>query len=147
MEKDRGFTLVELMVVTLIVSLLAALLVPLLLGRIHQAKWSEGKAAAGTIATALRAYWSEHEGAATANVLDACATPDDFEKIGLKAADLDGKYFETACYSTSALTTSNPGAGNAAPQYTITVDATKSSKTGHPNGILTLDERGVSTGP
>jgi prepilin-type N-terminal cleavage/methylation domain-containing protein len=56
MKSRKGFTLVELMVVVVIVALLAALLIPMLTARIEAARWSEGKAAAGTIATALRAY-------------------------------------------------------------------------------------------
>ena len=56
MKSRKGFTLVELMVVVVIVALLAALLIPMLTARVEAARWSEGKAAAGTIATALRAY-------------------------------------------------------------------------------------------
>ena len=147
MNKAKAFTLIELMVVILIVAILAAVVAPLLLGRIHESKWSEAKAAAGSVATALRAYWSENEGSKNANVLGSCTTAADFEKIGLTAADLDGKYFELACYSTSALTTSNPGTDTAAPQYTITVTASSSSKAGHPSGTLTLNHLGVWTGP
>ena len=51
--KNKGFTLIELMVVILIVAILAAVLAPMLTGRVQQAKWSEAKAAAGTIASAL----------------------------------------------------------------------------------------------
>jgi prepilin-type N-terminal cleavage/methylation domain-containing protein len=147
MKKDKAFTLIELMVVILIVAILATILVPLLLGRIHEGKWSEAKAAAGTIATALRAYWSENEGNKTADVLGPCTTAADFEKIGLTSADLDGKYFELACYSTSALTTGNPGTDTAVPQYTITITASASTKTSHPSGTLTLNHLGVWTGP
>jgi prepilin-type N-terminal cleavage/methylation domain-containing protein len=62
MEKDRserGFTLIELMVVILIVGMLAAVLAPILRGRIGQAKWTEGAAIAGTIRIALRTYYTE----------------------------------------------------------------------------------------
>jgi len=53
-NKDRsGFTLVELMVVIMIAGILAAVAVPLLRGRIDSAKWSEGMAMMGTVATAL----------------------------------------------------------------------------------------------
>ncbi len=147
MKKQKAFTIIELMVVVLIVAILAAVLSPILMGRIRAAKWAEAKAAAGTIATALRNYWSENEGDKTASVLGPCTTAADFEKIGLTAGDLDGKYFELACYATSALTTTNAGTTTAAPQYTITVTAAGSTKDGHPAGTLTLNHLGVWNGP
>ncbi len=145
--KKKGFTLIELMVVILIVAILAAVLAPMLTGRVQQAKWSEAKAAAGTIASALRAYWAENEGNQNASVLTACTTAAEFERIGLTSADLDGKYFSLACYATSALTTTNPGTSTAAPAYTITVTAANSTKTGKPTGTLTLNNAGAWTGP
>ena len=56
MKSKKGFTLIELMVVVLIVGILAAVAIPLMRGRIDSAKWSEGKASAGAIASAIRAY-------------------------------------------------------------------------------------------
>ena len=66
MESRKGFTLVELMVVILIVSILAGVAIPLMQGRINSAKWSEANAAAGTIRTAIRAYFAENPTAAAA---------------------------------------------------------------------------------
>jgi prepilin-type N-terminal cleavage/methylation domain-containing protein len=89
MKSRKGFTLVELMVVVVIVALLAALLIPMLTARIEAARWSEGKAAAGTIATALRAYVIERaELEPTLNVEDIIIS--DF----MNPADLTGKYFQ-----------------------------------------------------
>ena len=94
MKSRKGFTLVELMVVVVIVALLAALLIPMLTARIEAARWSEGKAGAGTIATALRAYVIERaELEPTLTV--ASIQISDF----MNEADLHGKYFEASNYS------------------------------------------------
>jgi type IV pilus assembly protein PilA len=146
--KNKGFTLIELMVVILIVAILAAVLAPMLTGRVQQAKWSEGKAAAGTIASALRAYWAENEGNQSAsNVPSAISTATEFEQIGLTTADLDGKYFEIGCYSVAGFGTENAGDSTAKPTYTITVNAGSSTKDGAPTGTMTLDQDGQWTGP
>jgi type IV pilus assembly protein PilA len=119
MKSRKGFTLVELMVVVVIVALLAALLIPMLTARIEAARWSEGKSAAGTIATALRAYIIERaelEPGGVASVGDI--TLEDFMNLG----DLTGKYFTAENYSVD-VTSYNPSAGDTdyAVVYTVTV--------------------------
>ena len=89
MKSRKGFTLVELMVVVVIVALLAALLIPMLTARIEAARWSEGKAAAGTIATALRAYVIER-----AELEPTLAVEDIIISDFMNPADLTGKYFQ-----------------------------------------------------
>ena len=144
MRKNKGFTLIELMVVILIVAILAAVLAPMLTGRVRDAKWSEGKAGAGTIATAIRAYWAEHEGAGTGNAsisagFDGLIDPNAFNIIGVTEADLEGKYFEGQCYSTGAI----GGTAATGPTYTITITAGNSTKSGVPDGAWTLDHTGT----
>ena len=85
MKKRKGFTLIELMVVILIVGILAAVAIPIMRGRIDSAKWSEGRAIMGTIATGLRAHLAEQGSAFT-------AVPTLLE-LGFAANDLDGTYF------------------------------------------------------
>ena len=89
MESRKGFTLIELMVVILIVGILASVAIPMLRGRINAAKWSEGKAMIGSIATSIRAYHAEKgpTGAAP-TVLGIAATG-----LGFAAGDLTGTYF------------------------------------------------------
>jgi len=84
-RERKGFTLIELMVVILIVGILAAVAIPLMRGRIDAAKWSEGKAMMGTIATALRAYGAEKG--------DDGTWPPSVTQLGFVAGDLTGTYF------------------------------------------------------
>ena len=84
----KGFTLVELMVVILIVAILAAVAIPIMRGRIDAAKWSEGKAMMGTIATAIRAYCAETDTDVTMSALLFD------EQLGFRQGDLQGTYFD-----------------------------------------------------
>lgn len=89
MMARKGFTLVELMVVILIVAILAAVAIPIMRGRIDAAKWSEGKAMMGTIATAIRAYVAEK------NIDLVAATQETVTSLhlGFGLNDLVGTYF------------------------------------------------------
>ena len=139
--KLRGFTLIELMIVILIVAILAAVAVPLLTAQIEKAKWSEGKAGAGTIATALKAYIAEYSAAPTAGLW---ALPSD-GGLGLNEADFTGKYFDSSHYSLTELGAYNPdaGAGEYAITYTINVAKPVDS---WKYGPVTLDETGTFDG-
>ena len=114
MEKVKGFTLVELMVVVLIVGILAAVAVPTMRGRVDAAKWSEAKAGAGRIATALRTY-AVKEQAATASLTT----------LGFTVSDLHGTYFVFGDYS---ITASSFTAG-ADPELTFTIRVDKAGLT------------------
>ena len=120
MKSKKGFTLVELMVVVVIVALLAALLIPMLTARVEAARWSEGKAAAGTIATALRAYVIEKA------ELDPAGIPAGGTMLiseFMNEADLTGKYFISSDYTVTGVSYSpgTTGVGNYVITYTITV--------------------------
>ena len=106
-RSQRGFTLIELMVVILIVGILAAVAVPILRGRIGQAKWSEGAAIAGTIRAAVRAYYGEDFTAVTAM---AGSTLDTIQGIlGFTSGDLTGQYFQASNFTFASV----DGNGNA----------------------------------
>jgi len=81
----KGFTLAELMVVVLIVAILAAAMAPIYRGRVDAARWAEGKAIMGTIATALRVHITM-EGA------DFKAVPT-LGELGASPSLLGGTYF------------------------------------------------------
>ncbi len=56
-RNERGFTLMELMVVIVIVAILAAVAVPLYINYVKDAQRTEAKAAIGAIATAEQTYF------------------------------------------------------------------------------------------
>jgi type IV pilus assembly protein PilA len=130
-DMKKGFTLVELMVVVLIVGILAAVALPLMSGKIDAAKWSEGKAAAGTIASAIRAYAAEKGpsyatyGADLNGVYSATGNG---AKLGITTGDLNGTYFQAACYTISGCAWN---ATSGTLDFTISVNAT-AGKTGYP---------------
>jgi len=117
MNSRKGFTLVELMVVVLIVGILAAVAIPLMQGKIDAAKWSEGLAAGGTIATGIRAYAAEKgptNGTAGFQATDVNGSlTGGNANIGLADADLDGTYLSDACYAVSGASYASAGALNA----------------------------------
>ena len=102
MNRKKGFTLIELMVVVLIVGILAAVAIPILRGRIDSAKWSEGKAMLGSIATSIRAYSAEHGVTGT--------PPDDLGQsdngLGFADGDLTGTYFVDTDFTLGTVTLS-----------------------------------------
>jgi type IV pilus assembly protein PilA len=135
MRKNKGFTLIELMVVILIVAILAAVLAPMLTGRINDAKWTEGKAGAGTLATALRAYFAEHEGWDNGGTTyPGGSGTGAFAEIGVTDVDLTGKYFTPGEYTVGSL----GGDTTVGPIYTITVTAPAGL-----TGTYALDQTGT----
>ena len=131
MLRRKGFTLVELMVVILIVAILAAVAIPIMRGRIDSAKWTEGKAMMGTIATSIRAYCAETNADLPA-VTDATL---DFDVLGLYETDFNGTYFSKDNFSWSVTYTPSDNI------LTFLITATK------PDGIYnpsqwTLDQDG-----
>ena len=138
MEKRKGFTLIELMVVIFIVGILAAVAIPIMRGRIDAAKWSEGKAAAGSIRTAARAFCAE-KGPAWGGDWTAVLLADlGFTNLknDTPGDDLDGKYFSSDSYVFEF---------SEYDIYTITVTAATSASDDRPTSpaSMTLDQTGT----
>jgi type IV pilus assembly protein PilA len=129
---SSGFTLVELMTVIMIVGILVSVAVPLMRGRIDAAKWSEGRAMMGTIATALRAYGAEKG--------DVGTWPPSLANLGFVAGDLTGTYFVDADFTWADAAYDS----TLTPSLTYTISCTPSTTTLVP-ATVTLTHLGVWT--
>jgi hypothetical protein len=105
-------------------------------GRTDAAKWSEGKAVAGTIRTAARAYCAEYGPAY--NYAGTTLRDLGFSMRTLTPgapSDIDGKYLTEECYSIDF---------TGYDRYTITVDASQSLRADAPASPsrMTFDNTG-----
>ena len=128
-HNQKGFSLVELMIVLVIVGILAAVGVPIYSANVTKAKMSEADASLGTVRTALRVEYAEngyYPNVTTGTAVTAAG-------LGIKATELSGKYFQSTAYTMVS--------DSATSTYTITCDA---------SGLLdadrTLDESGTFAG-
>ena len=104
--QDRGFTLIEMLIVILIIGILAAVGVPLYIGYTRDAKLAEGKALAGSVLTTFQAC------AQTDTTGNSCTLSNLSSKVGLSSGGIsgDGRWTVTA----TAVTLSTGNAGSAA---------------------------------
>ena len=127
LKNQKGFTLVELMIVIVIVGILAAVAVPIYQSNIKKAKMSECDAALGTIRTSLRVYFAEH-GTYPANASGTLATA---AHLDINDNDLQGTYFNPGNYTVESAVDST---------YTITctnTDIFADARTLNQSGIFT----------
>ncbi len=94
--RPHGFTIIELAITVLIVAILAAVLAPLMQRRVNEAKWVEGRAGAGALATGIRTYCAQ-----TRQGHAGIPAGGDFSDYLVYEVDLRGKYFRPANYSVS----------------------------------------------
>jgi general secretion pathway protein G len=102
LNNEKGFTLVELIVVVIIVGILASVAIPMLSGNIEKAKKSEAMAALGSYRTAFRMYYLQYS--------DYPSSKDQMNSF-IKSEDVDGKYFKSGdyTYASNVMTASNGG--------------------------------------
>lgn len=95
------------------VAILAAILAPMIRPGIDAAKWTEGRAGAGTLAAGILAYCVE-----TGHGHPEIPLGGDFSAFQVYEVDLRGKYFMPANYSVSEVVY---GPGGAGISYLITI--------------------------
>jgi len=130
MHNEKGFTLVELMIVIVIVGILAAVAVPIYQSNIKKAKMSECDAALGTVRTALRVYFAGNSVYPTAAAGTAVTA---VSGLDISAEDLNGKYFVASDYTLTS------------DDSTYTIKCTKDAIFGAGND-RTLDHNGNFAG-
>jgi len=98
-NNDRGFSLLELLVVIVIIGVLVAIAMPIYGSSVKKAKQAEADVALGSIRTQLRIYHAEYDGypdGLEASVMDA-------DWSYFKEGELCGSYFSDDCYSYSKI--------------------------------------------
>jgi len=103
---NRGFTLIELMIVVIVVGILAAVAIPMYRSNTEDAIATEAAAALGTIRSALRNYNAEHVTYVNPSFVDgASVTASGILEVN--NTDLNGRYFSSECYTFEGDTTVN----------------------------------------
>jgi prepilin-type N-terminal cleavage/methylation domain-containing protein len=122
-RNQRGFTLVELMIVVIIVGILAAVAIPMYQGATERAKASEAVAALGTIRGAMRVYFAEHGTYVITGVVAGDQVTDP-GVLDVSDTDLFGRYFSSECYTFQSVPTASAfviecdGSASTAPNAT-----------------------------
>ena len=96
MNKNSGFSLVELMIVIVIIGVLAAVAVPIYSNNVMKAKMSEADASLGSIRTQLRLYYGENGEYPT---LSSGSYVIGASWHDIKTGELTGKYFTDSSYT------------------------------------------------
>jgi prepilin-type N-terminal cleavage/methylation domain-containing protein len=124
-RNQKGFTLIELMIVVVIIGILAALAIPRFMASTTRSKQSEAKEILKQIYTMERAYRQEYD-TYWGNGLSADAlNPTTFSRIGVEVMPTARYTYSIACDAITFLVTAtvaNPGLDDDAAPDTWTMD-------------------------
>ncbi len=133
---DKGFTLIELMIVVIIIGILAAVAIPMYQVVPERSRATEAVAGLDSVRNALRVYYAEHGSYSNVSFVDdARVTVAGI--LGIKDEDLSGRFFSSECYTFQGAPTANTftvecdGAASTAPKASYAS-----------NIVVTIDESG-----
>ena len=98
LSRQRGFTLVEVMITIMIIGVLASAVPPILANSLERAKTSEAMAALGSIRRAMRMHYVEH-GTYKDPQFTAGRKVTFGRILTVTDTDLEGRYFSSDCYT------------------------------------------------
>jgi type IV pilus assembly protein PilA len=138
-RSQKGFTLVELMIVVIIVGILAAVAIPMYRVTAERSMATEATGCLDLVREAMRVHYAEHGAYSHASFTDgAQVTAGGI--LGFKASDLAGRFFSAECYTFDGAPT--------AATFTIECDGA-SSTAPHASEVsnitVTIDEDGEIT--
>lgn len=139
-RNQRGFTMVELMIVVTIIGVLATIAIPMFQLVPERSKSTEAVTALGLIKSSMRIYYVEHGTFANPSVFSDGAQVTSGGLLGVTDRDLEGRWFSSECYTFNGAPT--------ADSFTIECDG--SSSTAHfgtevATLVVTIDEGGELT--
>jgi type IV pilus assembly protein PilE len=131
MQRNRGFTLIELMIVVAVVAILSAIAIPAYTGYVTRSKLTEAFSNLSSMSVALQQYYQDNR---TYADVTSASTPDPWP---CATANLPtGKYFSFTCtvsattptlFTLTATATDPALTSGGAMTYTIDQDGTKAT--------------------
>ena len=106
-KNQRGFTMVELMIVVTIIGVLASIAFPMFQLVPQRSKSTEAVTALGLIRSSMRIYYVEHGTFANPSLFTDGAQVTNGGLLGVSDRDLGGRYFSTESYTFSGAATAN----------------------------------------
>lgn len=139
-RNNRGFTLLELMIVVTVIGILASVAIPIFQVVPERSKSTEAVTALGLIRSAMRIYYVEHGTYANAGSFTDGAQVTNGGLLDVRDSDLMGRYFSSECYRFDGAPTAN--------SFTVKCDGSMSTApfaSEVSNIVVTIDQNGDIT--